>query len=156
MKHLVYEAPGRLKHEPRPPARRIAEVAGAGALLGIAAVHLLDLSGKFAEVPYLGVAYVGLIAGTLGAAGMLLRGDRRGWRLGGALALATIIAFVLSRTTGLPGATDDIVNWSEPLGVSSLLGEAAVVLLAALSLRPRAASEAVRAERAPQRTPLGV
>lgn len=118
---------------------RITELAGVGALAGVALVHLLDLSGKFAEVPYLGVAYIGLIAGSVAAIGLLLRHDRRGWWLGGGLALATVVAFVLSRTTGLPAATDDIGNWSEPLGVWALLAEGVVVALAASSLRPRPA-----------------
>ncbi len=37
---------------------------------------------------------------------------------------------VLSRTTGLPGSTDDIGNWSQMLGAVNLLTEAALILLA--------------------------
>jgi hypothetical protein len=43
-----------------------------------------------------------------------------------------MLCFVLSRTTGLPGATRDIGNWAEPLGLAALMAEA---LVAALSWR---------------------
>jgi len=41
---------------------------------------------------------------------------------------------VLSRTTGLPGTTGDIGNWSEPLGLASMLVEAAFILVSAYAL----------------------
>jgi len=42
---------------------------------------------------------------------------------------------VLSRTTGLPNATDDIGNWTEPLGLASLVVEGCVVAVALGALR---------------------
>jgi hypothetical protein len=122
---------------PRPVVPRGVEVAGALGLGGIAFVHLLDLSGKFAEVPYLGVGYVLLIAACVASIVLVLRHDRRGWVLGGVAAAATLLGYVLSRTTGLPAATDDIGNWSESLGVWSLVLEAGVVVLAAIALRAK-------------------
>jgi hypothetical protein len=44
---------------------------------------------------------------------------------------------VLTRTVGLPGATDDIGNWLEPLGLASLFVEGAVILLALTGLLRR-------------------
>jgi hypothetical protein len=38
-----------------------------------------------------------------------------------------VAGYVLSRTTGLPGATDDIGSWTEPLGLASLFVEGALV-----------------------------
>ncbi|MDQ1504009.1 MAG: hypothetical protein QOD57_1736 [Actinomycetota bacterium] len=107
-------------------------------LIGIAWIHLLDLAGKMEETPYLGWAYIGLIAGCAVAVVLLARRDHRGFVLGGGLAAATFAAYVLSRTTGLPAATSDIGNWTETLGVLSLIAEGAVVVLsaAALSRRP--------------------
>ena len=104
-------------------------------LAAIVVVHFLDLGDKLAETPYLGYAYLALIAGCLVAAFMIARtGDRRGWLLGGALALGAIIAYALTRTTGLPGAMDDIGNWLEPLGVVALISEGVMVLLSAYVL----------------------
>jgi len=111
-------------------------------LIGIAWIHLLDLGSKMEETPYLGAAYLGLIAGCAAAAILLARRDRRGFLLAGGLAAATFLGYCLSRTTGLPAATDDIGNWTETLGVWSLIAEGAVVALsaAALSTRPRSSA----------------
>ena len=103
-------------------------------LVGIAWIHLLDLGDKFEETPYLGVAYLGLIAGCVASAVLLVRRDRRGFVVAGGLAAATFVGYCLSRTTGLPAATDDIGNWTETLGVWSLVAEGAVVALSAAAL----------------------
>jgi hypothetical protein len=99
-------------------------------LAGIALIHLLDSIGKFHETPYMGWMYVGLMIGSLGAAGLLIRsGTRLGWVASGALAASAIVGYLLSRTTGLPKATGDIGNWTEPLGLASLFVEGCVVAL---------------------------
>lgn len=108
---------------------------GAVGLAGIALVHLLDLEGKFQEVPYMGWMYVGLIVGSLVAMADLAVGNvRRGWRLGAGLALATIVGYAINRTVGMPQATDDIGNWLEPLGLASLFVEGIVVAAGAAAL----------------------
>jgi hypothetical protein len=105
-------------------------------LLGIALIHLLDLPGKLEETPYLGVAFIALIAASIGLAGVLAVRDGRTVRLAaGALAAAVIVGYVLTRTVGLPAATEDIGNWSEPLGVASLFVEGIVVWFAVPSVR---------------------
>ena len=43
---------------------------------------------------------------------------------------ATLVGFVLSRTTGLPNAPDDVGNWTEALGLASMFVEGAVIILA--------------------------
>jgi hypothetical protein len=103
-------------------------------LVGIAWIHLLDLADKMEETPYLGVAYIGLIVGCAAAVVLLARRDRRGFLLAGGLAAATFLGYCLSRTTGLPAATDDVGNWAEALGVWSLIAEGAVVALSATAL----------------------
>jgi hypothetical protein len=118
---------------PDPSVRR---AVAAIALLGIALIHLLDLPGKLEETPYLGVAFLALIVGSIGLAAVLsVRDDRGAWLAAGALAAAVIIGYVVSRSVGMPGAMDDIGNWLEPLGVASLFVEATVVLLALPELR---------------------
>jgi len=104
---------------------------GAG-LFGIAAVHLADLPGKMEEVPYLGWAYVGLIIASLVLAELVTtRADRRLMAASAGLSAAVLVGFVINRTIGMPGAMDDIGNWTEPLGMVSLLIEAAVVWIGA-------------------------
>jgi hypothetical protein len=112
------------------------------ALIAVALVHFLDLFSKLRETPYLGITYLALIAGCLIVATQLAtRPSPRAWRLAGGLAAATFLAYAVSRSVGLPQATDDIGNWEEPLGLASLFVEALVVLLSVYALaslpRPR-------------------
>ena len=109
----------------------------------IAAIHVLDLPGKFAETPYLAVAYLGLIVAALVIAERLFAaGDRRTrleFTAAAVLSALVIMGFVVNRTVGMPGAMDDIGNWLEPLGLLSLLVEGFVIwqALAALTTRGR-------------------
>jgi len=99
--------------------RQAVDALGAVALLGVGYVHMIDVRGKLSETPYLGVGYILLIITTVIAAGMIVRGNTKGWMLGGAAAAATFVGYCLSRSVGLPAATDDIGNWGEAAGVSS-------------------------------------
>ncbi|MEA2301066.1 MAG: hypothetical protein QOE44_1601 [Solirubrobacteraceae bacterium] len=104
-------------------------------LLGIALIHVLDAIPTFSELPYKGWLYVALIVSALAVAGMLVRGgSRRVWALAAGLVATAILAFVYSRTVGLPSAPDDVGNWSEPLGVAALFVEGAVLAVAAHAL----------------------
>ena len=100
-------------------------------LVSIALVHLLDVPDKFDELPYIGVLFVGLIiTSLLLAEGMIRTDDMRVWLVAGVVSAATIVGYAISRTSGLPGDEgDDIGNWTEPLGLASLLVEGIVVLL---------------------------
>ncbi|HEY3018890.1 MAG TPA: hypothetical protein VGJ32_01795 [Solirubrobacteraceae bacterium] len=125
-------------------------------LAGVALIHLLDAPGKFTETPYLGWMYIGLIAGCLLAAGALLgTSDRRAWAAAVALPASAIAGYVLTRTVGLPQATDDIGNWGEPLGIASLFVEGALVALSGgvLALRAGAAPAEARPARRARRMP---
>jgi cytochrome bd-type quinol oxidase subunit 2 len=105
-------------------------------LAGVAVIHAVDSVGKWSEVPYMFWMYMALIVGALAVAGAVLFTRSRA-----ALAAAILVAasafvgYVLSRTTGLPNATDDIGNWTEPLGLASLVVEGCVVAVALAALR---------------------
>lgn len=104
-------------------------------LASIALIHLLDLPNQIQEVPYLGLAYLGLIAGYLATAALMIRsGSRPAWILAAALSAATLLGYVMSRTTGLPGDAADIGNWLEPLGLASMFVEGCTALLAVWAL----------------------
>ena len=105
----------------------------AGGLFAIAAVHLMDLPGK--EPSYLAVLYVGLVLVCVGVATRLvMRPDPTTWLAAVAIPLATMAAYAVTRTVGLPGATGDIGNWTEPLGIAALACEAATAWCAVLGL----------------------
>jgi len=109
----------------------IARSVGIMGLVGVALIHLLDSGSKFGETPYIFWMYVGLMVASLTVAGLLLHTESwRTWALVGGLAGMTVLGYVLSRTTGLPRASADVGNWSEPLGLASLFIEGCIVALA--------------------------
>jgi hypothetical protein len=67
------------------------------------------------------------------------------WVGAAALAAGALIGFILSRTTGLPNATGDVGNWTEPLGLASMFVEGAVVAVSAGALAHDARRGAVAA-----------
>jgi hypothetical protein len=124
-----------------------ARAAVAIGLAGIGLIHLLDSVGKYDETRYIFWMYMALIVGSLATAGAVLFTRTRLPLLAAAgLAASAIAGYVLSRTTGLPHATDDIGNWTEPLGLASLFVEGAVIAasLTAYTLVPRTVVKANR------------
>src|SRR3954454_11786703 len=82
-------------------------------LAGIGLIHLLDSVGKYSETRYLFWMYVALIAGSVAVgAAVLFTRSRAVFLAAAALAGSAIAGYVLSRTTGLPNATDDVGNWT--------------------------------------------
>ena len=118
----------------RSVATRAMEIGAVVALAITGWVHLMDMSDKFSEVPYLGIGYGLIVIAAIASIVLILRGDRRGWMLGGGMCLATIVGYTLSRTTGLPASTDDIGNWSETLAVWAGVAEIVMVVLAGVVL----------------------
>ncbi|MFJ3338180.1 hypothetical protein [Streptomyces sp. NPDC086766] len=107
---------------------------GAGALLclAVATVHVVDQGGLTAtrDPYYIGVAYHVLEVAAVVAAVLLLIGlVRLGWLLAAGVAAGPLLGYVLSRGPGLPGYTDDIGNWTEPIGLVSLALEGSLLLL---------------------------
>jgi hypothetical protein len=97
-------------------------------LAAIGVIHLLDSIGKYSETRYLFWMYIALIVGSIAVAGLVLfTRARSAFLAAAALAASALVGYVLSRSTGLPNATGDIGNWTEPLGLASLFVEGAVV-----------------------------
>lgn len=105
-------------------------------LAGIALIHLLDSIGKYHETRYIFWMYVGLMISSLAIGGWLLvKASRTAWLAAGGLAASVLLGFVLNRTIGLPNATGDIGNWTEPIGLASMFVEGAVIAASGLGLR---------------------
>jgi hypothetical protein len=106
-------------------------LAGAALIVATGVIHAV-------EAPdYLGEQYVGIlfIANAVGAAVAALgiwRGSRAAWVLGVLIAAGAFTGFILARTTGLPGGFKES-QW-QPLGIASLVIEAAYCLVAARAL----------------------
>jgi hypothetical protein len=78
-----------------------------------------------------------LIAACLTAAIALLgRRPRRAWMLTAAVAAGPFLAYVVSRSVGLPGAPENIGNWTEPLGLAALFVEFLVMAISLRALAP--------------------
>jgi hypothetical protein len=102
-------------------ARKFSTIVG---LAGIAAIHIMDLPGKFSETPYLAWAYLGMIAASFILIERIVKNPKRIDFLAAAgLAASVLAGFVVNRTIGMPGAMGDIGNWFEPLGFLSLFVE---------------------------------
>jgi hypothetical protein len=122
-----------LSHQHKLTNRQLSTVFALGAL---AAIHILDLPGKFAEVPYLGFAYIGMIVFAIVLIErILVKNSTLDYLATIGLSVAVILGYVVNRTVGMPGATDDIGNWFEPLGLLSLFVEAWAILQAVQGYR---------------------
>jgi hypothetical protein len=109
----------------------LARAAGAVALAAVAVIHVVDLPGTLSATPLIGFGYFVLIAATLlGAALLLTVPETRVWILVDLIGFGAILAYVLSRTSGLPTDRFDVGNWNCALGIAAVSTETLVVLLA--------------------------
>ncbi|MGH3845841.1 MAG: hypothetical protein ACRDS0_31130 [Pseudonocardiaceae bacterium] len=103
----------------------------------MAAIHVIDQGGlPGAKDPhYVQMLYYALeAAGVVAAALLLARQAWAGWFLTLGVAVGPILGYVLSRGPGLPNYADDIGNWTEPLGVVSLVVEGVLLVVAVAAL----------------------
>ena len=100
-------------------------------------IHLVTAPDHFKAAPWIGWSFLVLVLGTLVAVVGIAQGMGWGWLLGALLAGGAFVAFIISRTAGLPGFGEAIGKW-EPMGIYSLFVEALFILLAILvGLRER-------------------
>jgi hypothetical protein len=105
-------------------------------LAGIAVIHAVDSVGKWTEAPYIFWMYMGLIVSAIAIGGGVLFGRSRVPVAAAAgLAAAVLAGYVINRTVGMPNATGDIGNWTEPLGLASMVVEGLVLAVAIAGLR---------------------
>ena len=104
---------------------RTAAIAG---LAGIALIHVLQSPEAFEETLYLGLLFIGATVVAVALAAALTLGSDRGvWTATATLPALILLGYVLSRTTGLPDATNDVGEWDEPLGLASMVVESLVI-----------------------------
>lgn len=118
-------------------SRVIPRAVGVLGCLAVAAIHVIDQGGVpgLKDPEYVQVLYYLLeLAGVAAAALLLTRYARSGWLMSLGVAAGPILGYVLSRGPGLPDYSDDIGNWTEPLGVLSLIVEGILLILAAVVL----------------------
>lgn len=102
----------------------------------VGAIHMINAPDSFQEAHYKGWLFYLNGAGALAAACGIFRGQHWGWYLGLMVAVGSFLGYVASRTIGLPLIAAEPEAWFEPLGVLSLMVEAAfITLFAARTLK---------------------
>ena len=116
----------------------IARAVAIGGLVAIALIHILQLPAAFAGIGYLGALFIAVVVACLALAAVLTRtSDDRAWLAAGGLPALILLGYVISRSVGLPGFTDDIGEWSEPLGLASMVTEGLTIFVTAAVLASR-------------------
>jgi hypothetical protein len=114
-------------------------VLGAVLCLAVAVIHFVDQGGFSMRQPtYVGIGfYILEIVGVITAILLLSGKVRLGWFLAVGVAVGPLAGYILSRGPGLPGYSDDVGNWAEPLGVASLAVEGLLLVVSvAMVTRP--------------------
>ncbi|GAC1657695.1 MAG: hypothetical protein NVS4B3_24530 [Gemmatimonadaceae bacterium] len=107
---------------------------GIALILATGVIHLIDAPSSFEDARYKGLLFLANGAGATVAAVGIFRGARGwGWGLGCVVAGGALVGYVVSRTVGLPGLAPDV--WLEPLGIVSLVVEAAFLVVFARDRR---------------------
>jgi hypothetical protein len=115
--------------------------------LAVAAVHVADQGGVtgFTSPDWIGWGYRAIeVGGVVTALVLLLPGldqliARTRWAAAVLLGVGPFVAYIISRTVGVPGDHGDVGNWGYWVGTVALFVEAALVVLSVsmlLSLRP--------------------
>lgn len=137
-------------HAPTHTGTRSRVINAIGALLAVAvsAIHIADQGGltMLKDPSYLGYGYWMLeLAGVICAVLLFTRARSISWVLALGVAAGPLIGITISRSVGLPDATDDIGNWFEPLGMLAMAVELTLVVLSVSVLTRARAAIRVRA-----------
>lgn len=112
----------------REGATRATVAAGLG---GLVVIHAIDSVSKWTEARYIFWMYMAAIVAAIVVGGWTIFTRSTGALLAAAgLSASVLLGYVINRTVGLPNATADIGNWTEPIGLASVVIEAATAAVA--------------------------
>ena len=119
--------------------------AGILLILTTGLIHFIDAPDAFREMPYKGILFViNGVAALVSASGIYREARSWGWLLGLVVSGGALLGYIASRTIGMPGLPAEPDAWLEPIGLASIVVEAAFVMLAAQALRGRRLSQPSR------------
>lgn len=119
-----------------PISESTARVMGTMAVLGIGVIHILDSAGTYHSTRWIFWAYIALIVASVPAAIVLLHWTSvLAWALVTGVAAGPLIAYLWSRSIGLPGDASDIGNWLCTLGMVALFVESSLLALSITRIR---------------------
>ena len=100
----------------------------AGLIIITGIIHIIDAPDSFGDAIYKGWLFYANGLGSFMAAYGILRGKSSwGWNLGFVIAGVSFVAYIVSRSVGLPYIPAEPDAWLEPLGVASLMVEAGFI-----------------------------
>jgi hypothetical protein len=118
----------------QPSDAAIRAVAAIG-LMAVGIIHALEIRGQLSGAAWLTAGFCALaIAGPVCALWLLVRPGRLPWLGAGLICLSAASGYVLTRSVAMPGDPGDVGNWLDPLGVTALIVEGIVVVLAVVVL----------------------
>jgi hypothetical protein len=110
------------------------------ALLVAAAAHLPVIGEHLMEAPYMGVLFIVLTAACFLLAAVLISVDSAAaYALAVLTCTLAVLGYAATRTFAFPQLSDDVGNWTEPLGVVSIAAES-IAAAFSLSVLGRASS----------------
>jgi len=113
-----------------------AQWAASALLLVAAGTHIPLVPDHLEEAPYVGWLFIALSVVCIALAVAILFVDEASvWVLSGVTCFAAVLAFLASRTVGLPQIGDDVGNWTEPLGFPAAVSETLMAVLAYVHVR---------------------
>ena len=121
--------------QPDQGAAATARAVTALALATLAVIHVVDLPGTLGPTPLVGIGYLGIVAGSILIAGVLIaRSHWLAWTAAGAVTILTMGGYLLTRALrgGFLGDHGDVGNWHCPLGIAALSVESVIILLVLL------------------------
>jgi hypothetical protein len=120
---------------PSQPADAAIRAVAAIGLMAVGIIHALEIQGQLAGAAWLTAGFCALtIAGPVCGLWLLVRPGRLPWLAAGLICLSAALGYILTRSVAVPGDPGDLGNWLQPLGVTALITEGIVVVLAALVL----------------------
>jgi hypothetical protein len=116
--------------------------------VAIGLVHIQDQGGFLGNVTpeWIAIGYYSIEVAAAITIPFLIRQKAAGWILAALVSIGPFIAYILSRTVGLPGDPGDVGNWGYTLGTVSLIVEGTLFIVSVASLA-RAASRLRRPSR---------
>ena len=104
-------------------------------VIGVAIIHIADTGDAYAAAHYLFWLYIVLVVLAVPLVTALV--NTRSplvWVATAAFAAAPLAGYLISRSIGLPGDTDDLGNWMNSLGIASLFVESGLIALSVTRL----------------------
>jgi len=106
------------------------------ALLAAAAAHLPVIGEHLMEARYMGVLFIVLTAACFVLAAALISVDSpAAYALSAITGALAVLGYAATRTVAFPQLADDVGNWTEPLGIVSIITETLAALVALTAMR---------------------